>query len=73
MTDTASYPGFCGASPQAEKTFVLRGLKPDANYSLTSLNTGRSEKAGGAQLMSEGVKISFAKAGMSEILLLKRD
>ena len=64
---------FCGARPQAEKTFVLMGLKPDANYSLTSLNTGRSEKVGGAQLMSEGVKISFAKAGMSEILLLKRD
>ncbi|MBI3850424.1 MAG: alpha-galactosidase [Verrucomicrobia bacterium] len=61
------------ARPALERTIMLRGLKADAHYTLTSLNTGRSEKAGGAQLMSEGVKTSFAKAGMSEILLLKRD
>jgi len=64
---------FCGGSPKAEMALALRGLTPDAHYTITSLNNGTSDKAIGSKLMSDGVHVSFAKAGMSEILLLKRD
>ena len=60
-------------TPEMERTIVLSGLNPQARYTLTSMNTGRSEKETGAKLMSEGLKISFAKPGMSEIYLIKSD
>ena len=59
--------------PEMDRTIALRGLKQNADYTVTSLNTGRSKKVKGAKLMSGGLKISFAKPGMSDIFLLKRN
>ena len=61
------------SEPEMQRTIVPRGLKPDVTYTVTSLNTGKSEKETGAKLISEGLKISFAKPGMSEICLIKHD
>ena len=54
------------APPPLERSLILRGLKADANYTITSMNTGKSEKVTGAQLIADGVKIFFAKPGTSE-------
>lgn len=63
---------FRGVSPEAEKTCALRGLKPNADYSVTSLNTGEVKRVRGSSLLSEGLKVTLSKQGMSEIYLIKR-
>jgi hypothetical protein len=73
MAQAAAKSSNGSAPPPMARTIVPRGLKADANYVITSMNTGKSEKITGVRLTSEGVKISFTKPGMSEILLLKRD
>ena len=59
--------------PELERTITPRGLKAELSYIVTSLNTGKSEKVAGVALLSEGLKTSFAKPGMSEILLIRSD
>jgi len=67
----AMVAAFRGGSTESERVFKLRGLKPDASYTLTSLNTGGSRRAPGARLLSEGLRVFLPKPGMSEIYLIK--
>ena len=49
---------------------ALKGLKPDAEYGVTSLNAGARTKASGRTLMHHGVEVSLPEKDTSEILLI---
>jgi hypothetical protein len=55
-----------------ERFVKLRGLRSNATYTVTSLNTGASDTVPGSELLDTGVKVSLVKPGSSEILLFKR-
>jgi hypothetical protein len=49
---------------------ALKGLKPDAEYGVTSLNAGALTRASGRTLLQRGVEVSLPEKDTSEILLI---
>lgn len=62
---------FRDTSPQVEFKLALRGLSIEANYTVTSMNTNRSEIHSAATLMADGLKVRLPTPDTSEIYLLK--
>jgi hypothetical protein len=50
----------------------LKGLKPDAHYAVTSLNTGQPHTFAGATLLEAGVEVTLPTKDTSEILLIRQ-
>ncbi len=51
----------------------LRGLEPEAPYTVTNLDTGKSEQIGGLQLMQEGLLIVAPLRPSAAVYLYKRE
>ena len=61
-----------GESPYESARFPLRGLKADAQYTLTDLDTGRAEQFAGRQLLQEGLPITIPQRPYAAVLLYQQ-
>ncbi|MCY2988974.1 MAG: alpha-galactosidase [Planctomycetota bacterium] len=61
-----------GESPYESARFPLRGLKADAQYTLTDLDTGRTEQLAGRQLMQDGLPITIPQRPYAAVLLYQQ-
>jgi len=58
--------------PYESARFLLRGLEPDARYTLTDLDTGHTEQHTGDQLMQEGLSITILQRPSAPVVLYKK-
>jgi len=58
--------------PHESARFLLRGLEPDARYTLTDLDTGHTEQRAGRQLMKEGLSITILQRPSAPVVLYKK-
>jgi alpha-galactosidase len=61
---------FRGGAKDSVRMNALKGLKPDAEYAVTSLNAGALTRASGRTLLQRGVEVSLPEKDTSEILLI---
>jgi len=61
---------FRGGAKDSVRMTALKGLKPDAEYGVTSLNAGALTRASGRTLLQRGVEVSLPEKDTSEILLI---
>ena len=59
-------------SPDESARFLLRGLEPDARYTLTDLDTGHTEQLAGQQLMQEGLPITIQQRPSAPVVLYRK-
>ena len=59
-------------SPYESARFFLRGLVPDARYTLTDLDTGNTEQLVGRTLMHEGLLITVLKRPGAPVVLYEK-
>jgi alpha-galactosidase len=52
--------------------FSLGGLEPEARYSITDLDSGRSQEHTGHELVAEGLKVSPERRSSATVLLYKK-
>jgi hypothetical protein len=63
---------FRGGAEQAGMRPRLKGLKLDAHYAVTSLNTGQQHDFSGAKLAEAGVEVTLPSKDTSEIFLVRQ-
>jgi hypothetical protein len=61
---------FRGGAKDSVRMIAWKGLKPDADYGVASLNAGTLTRSSGRTLLQRGVEVSLADADTSEILLI---
>ncbi len=61
---------FRGGAKESTQTTLLKGLKRDAGYAVTSLNTGAMTQIAGRTLLEHGVELSLPAKDTSEILVI---
>ena len=61
-----------GESPYESARFPLRGLEPDAQYTLTDLDSGRTQQLAGRQLMQEGLVVTIPQRPHAAVLLYEK-
>jgi len=61
---------FRGGSKDSIRKTLLKGLRPDAQYGVTSFNQGELPRVSGRALMEQGVEVSLPENRTSEILLI---
>jgi alpha-galactosidase len=59
-------------SAQESATYRLRGLDPEARYTVTDLDTERAQKMSGRELMQEGLRIDVADKPGAAVVLYKQ-
>ena len=62
---------FRRGSAEAQKTAPVRALDTNLMYEVTFANTGAVSKVGGMELLRDGITVSLAQPGTSEIVLIK--
>jgi alpha-galactosidase len=61
---------FRGRTKDSVRKTALKGLKPDAEYGVTSFNARALTRASGRTLMQDGIEVSLPEKDTSEILLI---
>lgn len=59
-------------SPYERAVYKLRGLRPDDNYLVTNIDTGREETRSGRDWMTTGISIDLNRAPASSLLVYRR-
>jgi hypothetical protein len=58
-------------SPYESARFVLRGLEADSQYTLTDLDSGRTQQLAGRELMQEGLLVTIPQRPQAVVMLYK--
>lgn len=61
-----------GESPYESCRFPLRGLDPDAKYTLTDLDSGHTQQLAGRELMHDGLLITIPQRPHATVLLYQK-
>jgi alpha-galactosidase len=61
-----------GESPYESARFALRGLEADAQYTLTDLDSGRTQQLAGRQLMQEGLLVTVSQRPQAAVILYQK-
>ena len=56
--------------PDATRSFTLRGLKPDVQYRVETVDAGKNHVAAGRELMAAGLELTIPERNRSELVLL---